>query len=351
QDQVELGTEIADRVVIAGELLGRRQRTQYFADFGERALDAGQRLLVDAALSVIVDAARQRADFALDRFDGAAGHRFGDGVTDFSQFAAECGNRLLDAVGALQRLDLARDLEQMALERGKIRTRRNRRRRHGRCDRRGADRRQRPRRTIEFVLARSDFRDRGIERDRARRRRGAIDMACGALDRLGLALLVGKLGVACVLRIRNLRQPRIQARDGIVQLPGDTLLAAGRFAARGGTGNLFDLACDRVKPLMDVGDIARFPARRRLHRDAEIRRGGITDGRSEPVVQRHPGATRRGLGALAYGWIDTVNTPRYARIHASVRFRRSGAPPCAFSLPARPTDETIEFRAGRLPQL
>src|SRR5205823_2116773 len=136
-----------------------------------------------------------------------------------------------------------------------------------------------------------------------------------------------------------------------VQLPGDTLLAAGRFAARGGTGNLFDLACDRVKPLMDVGDIARFPARRRLHRDAEIRRGGITDGRSEPVVQRHPGATRRGLGALAYGWIDTVNTPRYARIHASVRFRRSGAPPCAFSLPARPTDETIEFRAGRLPQL
>jgi len=28
----------------------------------------------------------------------------------------------------------------------------------------------------------------------------------------------------------------------------------------------------------------------------------------------------------------------------------SGAPTCAFSLPARPNEETIEFRAGRLPQ-
>ena len=33
QDQVELGAEIADRLVIAGQLLGRRQRAQHFADF------------------------------------------------------------------------------------------------------------------------------------------------------------------------------------------------------------------------------------------------------------------------------------------------------------------------------
>src|SRR5437879_8033982 len=39
QDQIELGAEIADRLVIAGELLGRRQRAQRFADFAERALD------------------------------------------------------------------------------------------------------------------------------------------------------------------------------------------------------------------------------------------------------------------------------------------------------------------------
>src|SRR5207237_7254000 len=64
--------------------------------------------------------------------------------------------------------------------------------------------------------------------------------------------------------------------------------------------------------------------------------------------QRHARAARGGFGPLAHEWIDTVNTPRYARIHAFVRFRLRRAT-CAFSLPARPREETIEFRAGRLP--
>ena len=204
QDQVELGAEIADRLVIAGELFGGRQRAQHFADFAERAFDAGQRLAVGAALAGVVDAARQRADFVLDRFDRPARHRLGDGVTNFRQFAAESGDRLLDAVGALQRLDLARDLDQMPFQRGEIRTcgRRARVRpsavgqivssaavrtppwqrsnlRHRRC----VARRHLPgRRRIEFVLARGDFRDREIERSRAERRRGAIDLGGGALD-------------------------------------------------------------------------------------------------------------------------------------------------------------------------
>ena len=66
QDQVELGAEIADRVVIAGELFGGRQRTQHFADFGKRAFDAGQRLAVGAVLPVVVDTTVQRADFILE---------------------------------------------------------------------------------------------------------------------------------------------------------------------------------------------------------------------------------------------------------------------------------------------
>jgi hypothetical protein len=40
QDQIELGAEIADRLVIAGELLGRRQRAQHLLDVGQRVLDA-----------------------------------------------------------------------------------------------------------------------------------------------------------------------------------------------------------------------------------------------------------------------------------------------------------------------
>ena len=57
QDQVELGAEIADRIVVAGQLLRGGQRAQHFADFTQRAFDAGQRLIVDAALAGIVDAA------------------------------------------------------------------------------------------------------------------------------------------------------------------------------------------------------------------------------------------------------------------------------------------------------
>ncbi len=237
QDQVELGAEIADRLVVAGQLLGRRQRAQHFADFAQRAFDAGQRLAVGAALAGVVDAARQRADFVFDRFDRPARHRLGDGVTDFGEFAAERGDRLLDAVGTLQRLDLARDLEQMTLERGKIRARRRGRRASARGAiagaiggalrggiGRGAD-------AVEFVLARGDFRDREIERGRAERRRGTIDLGGRALDHLGLALLVLKLGRSRALRVRDLRQPRVEARDRIVQLPGDALLAAGSVVA------------------------------------------------------------------------------------------------------------------------
>ncbi len=130
QDQVELGAEIADRLVVAGELFGRRQRAQRFTDFAERALDAGQHLRIAAALAGIVDAAGQRADFVLDRFDRPARHRFGDGGADFGELAAESRNRLLDMIGTLQRLDLARDLDQMPFERREIRAgRRGRRRR------------------------------------------------------------------------------------------------------------------------------------------------------------------------------------------------------------------------------
>src|SRR5579871_5297793 len=62
---------------------------------------------------------------------------------------------------------------------------------------------------------------------------------------------------------------------------------------------------------MDVVDISS-----RRHRVAEVRRHSLADGGIEPVVQRHAGAARGGLGPLADGWIDAVNTPRYARVHA-----------------------------------
>ncbi len=244
QNQVELGAEIADRLVVARQLLRGRQRAQHFADFAERALDAGQRLGVDAALAGVVDAAGQRPDFVFDRFDRPARHRLGDGVTNLRQLAAERSDRLLDPVGTLQRFDLAGDLEQMALKRGKIRARRHGGRHRGRGRRRAARRHRARRGRIKFALARSDFCDRKIERRRAERRGGTIDLGGCALDHLGLALLVLKLGLSRRLRVRNLRQARVEARDGVVQLPCDALLAAGDVVARPGLRNLFDLAGD-----------------------------------------------------------------------------------------------------------
>jgi hypothetical protein len=114
---------------------------------------------------------------------------------------------------------------------------------------------------------------------------------------------------------------------------------------------VFDLAGDRIEPLMDVGDVTAFAGRHRrplVGRVAEVRRGGVAQGLVEPVAQGHAGAARGGLGPFPDARIDAFITPRYARIHASVRFR-FGAPPGASGLPARPKDETIEFDAGRLP--
>src|SRR5882757_4546252 len=102
---------------------------------------------------------------------------------------------------------------------------------------------------------------------------------------------------------------------------------------------------------MDIRYVAALRARRprrQVRAGAKVGRGGIADGGHEPVVQRHAGTPRGGLGPVANGWIDALCTPRYARIHAFVRFRIRRAT-CAFSLPARPKRETIEFRAGRLP--
>src|SRR5205085_4620700 len=108
----------------------------------------------------------------------------------------------------------------------------------------------------------------------------------------------------------------------------------------------------RIQPLVNVGNVAAFPARHRralMGRRAEALRERFADGRIKPVAQRHAGAPRGRLGPFADGWIDAVNTPRYARIHAFVRFR-FGAPPAPSASPRVPLKRQSYFRAGRLPQ-
>src|SRR4051794_474835 len=227
----------------------------------------------------------------------------------------------------------------MALERGKIRTRRRGRRYRGRTWRRAARGQRSWRETIKFALARSDFCDRKAERGGAERRRGAIDLGGRALDHLGLPLPVLKLCLYRGCRGCDLRQARVEPQDGLVQLPRNGVLGSRRIVARR-LRDLFDLARDRVQPLMNVSHISALLAQHHLAFGgwgAKIGKIGIADSGIEPVVQRHAGASCGSLGPLANGGIDAFNTPRYARIHAFVRFRLQRAT-CAFSLPRVPEE-------------
>jgi len=67
QDQIELGAEIADRLVVARQLLRRRQRAQHFADFAERAFDATE-AWVSLPLCLVSSMRRdsERISFSID---------------------------------------------------------------------------------------------------------------------------------------------------------------------------------------------------------------------------------------------------------------------------------------------
>src|SRR3954454_9977425 len=91
---------------------------------------------------------------------------------------------------------------------------------------------------------------------------------------------------------------------------------------------------------MDVGDVFGVLTRKRraglLLRDAKIRRSGSADGGIEAVIERHAGTARGGFGPHADGWIDAFCTPRYARIHALVRFELCSASPSPSGSPLVP---------------
>src|SRR5438067_9327255 len=151
----------------------------------------------------------------------------------------------------------------MALESGKIRTRRHGGHYRGRTWQRTARHWRLWRGTIKFALARNHFCDCKTERGGAERWRGTIHLGSRALDHLGLALPVLKLGLCC-RRAGNLRQPRLEAQDGVVQLARNGLLGTRRIVARRRMRDLFDLARDRVQPLVNVSHIGGLLTRRHL---------------------------------------------------------------------------------------
>jgi hypothetical protein len=118
-----------------------------------------------------------------------------------------------------------------------------------------------------------------------------------ALDHVGFAQ---RLLLLRLLRRRggaDLRQPRVEPGNRVVQLPRDDR----RFASGRGTRDLVDLAGDGIELLVNLRDIVRAMARQRRARirNAAKIRGRIADRGIEPVPQRHAGAARGGLGPLA----------------------------------------------------
>ena len=84
-------------------------------------------------------------------------------------------------------------------------------------------------------------------------------------------------------------------------------LPRGLLAARDGAGNLLDLPCDRIQPIMDFGDVFGVLGR---HRSGRHRLRHIGDGAAQPVGQRQAGAARGGFRTLAHYGIDAFDTPR-----------------------------------------
>ena len=197
-DQVDLVGQVADRGVVAGELFGGGQRADHAINVVQRPLDARERVAVAAVLTAAVDALGERADFVLERLDGAARQRFGQQPTDLGQFLAERRDRLIEAVGTPQRLHLAGDLLQLPLEA-----------RQRRCWRRCRQRRARwaltVRRTVELATARGDLGDRVAKIK-------AIDaLALRAEGRRRGQFGRRRRGRARRGRLRQAREPRIRA--------------------------------------------------------------------------------------------------------------------------------------------
>ena len=116
-DEIDLVGQIADRGVVAGELLGRGQRADRAVDIVQRALDAGERLAVAAILAAAVDALA-RASGSRSPANSMA-RRGSASVSERRISASSSRNAAIDwsrRIGTPQRLHLAGDLLQLPLE-------------------------------------------------------------------------------------------------------------------------------------------------------------------------------------------------------------------------------------------
>ena len=116
---VDLARERMNGVDRTRKIFSRRQSAQRVANFGQPLLQRRQCRAVRAATAAGIDARGQHADFAFERFDGAARRGFGQGARDVGEIVAQCTERIVHSAGA-ERIDLVGDVTQLVFDAGEV---------------------------------------------------------------------------------------------------------------------------------------------------------------------------------------------------------------------------------------
>ena len=215
----------------------------------------------------------------------------------------------------------------------------------------------RPRRgVVKFVLARSDFGNRAVERTRAEWRRWTIDLR----RRRARPRRPGAAGPGAgpALPERDSRSATAVRRAAKWRRSTAGRRRARRcgLAARRSWRGVGREICSiwrvmEFEPLVNVGDVAASPGRG-IGRWSEAR--PKSGGADSPMVELSQSLSDMPARRAAASARSRTDGSMPSTLHDTREFMLSsgsdsGAATCAFSLPARPLEETIEFRAGRLP--
>ncbi len=102
------------------QVLGWLEAAQRLAHLRERALDTCEQAAIGAGLTRLLDPLGEATYLCLERLDRPAGHGFLQHHADLGEVVAQGFDRLVEAAGLLELLDLRVDLSQQLLQTGQI---------------------------------------------------------------------------------------------------------------------------------------------------------------------------------------------------------------------------------------
>ena len=345
-EHVDLLRQAVDRFAEAVQSLSRPERRQRFEDFRQSALNGGERVGVQAGMAAVVEAGRERADFAFQRFDSTLRHGIQQRVGDLAQSLLQVGNALLELRLLPQRLDLTGDVTQLLFQPGEVLYR------HwgGLCGRLGLHGRSRLgvralrsenwriRLGVERLHPRGDFRHSLIDvrrpaiGGRGRRRLGHVDRRGRRINRRAIHWL-------CRDRTAGIDQfvhSPFEASDGLRQLAVAVVIVGQRgICLRPSRGWRIGRArCGRLMQPLELASqfVEAFMYGEKLVAIVVVAAGrhpaflgGVANDRAEPFAHRHAGAVRGFPRRLARIGTIAFHFPRNAQFHAHAHVAQGGA--------------------------